>query len=145
MNVTKQQFNSNPRAKLLRDISLDITRNLDALLHQDVDKEQAYASIESLSGQLIAAGVVSNMHVGRPQEAFNDPVILAEYVGGQLLESTCNHVTSEREVMPIVQEFSEIQAGNMHVLPTKNLPRPVINFVVMRSVVNVAYRFLDEP
>src|SRR6266567_4476150 len=52
MNVTKQQFNSNPRAKLLRDISLDITRNLDALLHQDVDKEQAYASIESLSGQL---------------------------------------------------------------------------------------------
>jgi len=143
--VTRKQFNSNPRSKEIRDISLGIIKNVDALLHKpDVDQLQASASIEALSGQLIGLGITPNMQCGKPEDAYHDPVVMAEYVAGQILESMGRAIPSESSVVPIIEELSVAQYGNIHVLETPaEKPKPLVDFMVMRSVVNVVYRFLD--
>lgn len=150
---TKEFYLSNPRSAQLREVGVAIVRKLDVLLHdpevaQNQDRQsQLYAELEMHGGQLIELGIVPHMHVGKPQEAFqSDPVVMAEYVAGQLYETTGHQVVSETQAMPIVEEFSEAQSGRAHLLSGKNLPNKLKDFMVMRSMVNVGYRFLDaEP
>ena len=150
---TKEFYLSNPRSAQLREIGVAIVRKLDALLHdpevaQNQDRQsQLYAELEIHGGQLIEMGIEPHMHVGKPQEAFQaDPVVMAEYVAGQLYETTGHQVVSEAAAMPIIQEMSEAQSGPVHVISGKNITPKLRDFIVMRSMVNVGYRFLDaEP
>ncbi|MDO8638938.1 MAG: hypothetical protein Q7R43_05155 [Candidatus Daviesbacteria bacterium] len=150
---TIEFYLSNPRSAQLREIGIAIVRKLDALLHdpevaQNRDRQtQLYAELEIHGGQLIELGIKPNMHVGKPLEAFqSDPVVMAEYVTGQLYETTGHTVVSETAVMPIIQEMSEVQSGPAHVISGKNITPKLKDFMVMRCMVNVGYRFLNaEP
>ena len=150
---TKEFYFSNPRSAQIREVSVAIVRKLDTLLHdpevaRSQDRQsQLYAELEMHGGQLIELGIGPNMHVGKPQEAFQaDPVVMAEYVAGQLYETTGHQVVSETAAMPIIQEMSEAQSGPVHVISGKNITPKLRDFIVMRSMVNVGYRFLDaEP
>lgn len=143
--VTKAQYNSNPRSKALRDITVKALRDVEMLLYEEPeDKQRYYAEIESLAGQLISMGIVRDMHTGKSQAFFRDPVNAAEYCAGQLLVSSGSHVVSEHDALPIIQEFSIHQSENTYLVPTADAPKPMIDFVVVQAVANTLLSFLDE-
>jgi hypothetical protein len=86
MAVTTQQFTDNPRSKELRSISLNLIEKLIDRAKGNPDP-RLDTDITVLTHQLDAMGITANMHKGKPQEAFDDPVVLAEYVAGQLYVS----------------------------------------------------------
>jgi len=152
-NPTKEFLTSDPRSAEIRKVCIGIVRRLDNLLHdpkvdqnQDI-QSQLYAELEAHGGKLIELGIEPNMHVGKPLEAFkSSAVTMTEYVAGQLYETTGHTVVSETAAMPIIQEMSEAQSGSAHVISGRNITPKVRDFMVLRSMVNVCYRFLDaEP
>ncbi|HJZ05865.1 MAG TPA: hypothetical protein VJ327_08490 [Patescibacteria group bacterium] len=152
-NPTKEFLLSEPRSAEIREVCVGIVRRLDALLHDpevagSQDRQsQLYAELEMQGGHLIELGIKPGLHVGKPLEAFqSSPVTMAEYVAGQLIEQTGANVVSESAAMPIIQEMSEAQSGSAHLISGKNITPKLRDFMVMRSIVNVGYRFLDaEP
>ena len=150
---TKEFLLSDPRSTEIREVCVGIVHRLDALLHdpevaRSQDRQsQLYAELEMQGGRLIELGIRPNMHVGSPLEAFqSNPVTTTEYVAGQLIEQTGASVVSESATMPIIQEMSEVQSGSAHLISGKNITPKLRDFMVMRSMVNVGYSFLDaEP
>lgn len=145
---TKDFYLTNPRSAELREVGLGIVRRLDALLHdpkvsEDQEKQsQLYAELEAQGGRLIELGIEPDMHVGKPEEAFkSSPVTMAEYVAGQLFETTGAQVISERDISSTVQEMSETSSGSAHFIKGENVTPRLRDFMVMRSMVNVGYHF----
>lgn len=147
---TKEFLLSDPRSAQIREVCIGIVRRLDTLLHnpevarsQD-EQSQIYAELEAAGGKLIELGIVPDMHVDEPAEAFKaNPVMTAEYVAGQLYETTGHTVVSETAAMPIIQEMTEAQSGPVSVISGKNLTPKLREFIIMREMVNVGYSFLD--
>lgn len=148
---TKEFLTSTPRSSQIREVCLGIVNRLNALLHdpeiaQNTDRQsQLYAELEAQGGKLIELGIKPDMHVGQPLEAYkSNPVTAMEYVAGQLYETTGHKVVSESQSMPIIQEFSETRLGRAHLIPNADqIPNKMKDLMVMRSMVNVGYSFLD--
>lgn len=89
---TAEFFASNPRSVQLRAICLPIVRALDDLVTAEaVSSLNAVAQlrerIDRSREELVLLGIEPNMHVGEdPRNLRTDPVMLAEYIGGQLIQ-----------------------------------------------------------
>lgn len=99
-------------------------------------------------------GITNDMHVGKPQEFFTNPNNMAEYVAGQLIGIEGNKLPNVKQALSQVREHSEepVQLGeetNAYVMPTKNMSPTLKNWIVLRSMVNIAHIFLasdlDRP
>lgn len=143
---TKDFFLTNPRSAQLRGICLSIVHNLDALIHDpEVVQSDAYAQLEALNGQLIELGVRLYMQEGLPQEIYSqNPVIYAEWFAGQIIRLTGVHIVSESEIVPIRQEFSQVQTpeGVSIIESSESLPQKLNNFIDMRTEIVGAYSAL---
>lgn len=153
---SRKDFLKNDRSKAIRETCIGILKGVDALLHdpqvaQDDDAQQrVYGELESLNGKLIELGIKPHMHVGAPQEKFQDPVTMAEYVAGQIYSLTGESVVSETGAMPAIKEYSEQkvegdeETPTMHVVKNEGkVPKKMKDFMVARSMVNAGIRFLD--
>lgn len=122
--VTKEQFEANPRAKAIRDICLGIAKTIDyASESPTADLSDAYVSLERGNGQLIELGIFADMNTGFNAAKYNDPVTMAEYVAGQVVLSLGDTITPLKDVIDAPLLFSA--------------------FAKLRSVVNLTHRFFD--
>ncbi|OGE32831.1 hypothetical protein A3C59_04380 [Candidatus Daviesbacteria bacterium RIFCSPHIGHO2_02_FULL_36_13] len=99
-------------------------------------------------------GIEENMHVGKPQEFFDDPKNVAEYVAGQLIGIEGDKIPNVRQALYQVKEHSEdplkiTEETSMYTIPTENISPTLKNWMVLRSMVNIAHMFLasdlDRP
>lgn len=99
-------------------------------------------------------GIQQNMHVGEPEEFFDDPNNRAEYVAGQLMDIEGDKLPNVRQAMYQIQEHSEgsipvNEELNVSLMPTKDMSPMLKNWIVTRSMVNIAHVFLasdlDRP
>lgn len=131
---------SNPRSTELRGVSLAVIKCLYSLLHvpeiiQDVEKQrEIYAELEAHNSRLIELGITPDMQVELDPEVYRqNPVIMAEWVAGQLIPFTGRRIVSEAEVLPMIQEFSEFSVGikgviRADVIDGHNLPAKLEDF-----------------
>ena len=94
-NPTIEQFESNPRSAVIRRTCLELVGEIEQLSNDDPsDVTQAHlANIESYRSALVEMGIVLNMYAGKARlapDAYSDPVVMAEYVAGQILSATAN-------------------------------------------------------
>lgn len=80
MTVTRNQFASNERAANIREKCLEIVRVLESS-----SQEEGWPRIESAIQALRLYGITPDMHIGKQKKAYEDPVMMAEYVAGQIL------------------------------------------------------------
>lgn len=149
----REAFLRDERANQIRNICLDIARNIDALLHDGkiaTDQVLRYLLQEStnrLRGELISLGVTDYMHVGRTDDMTEaSPIDIAEFTAGQLMVNFNAEDLSETEMMPIVQEYAERSSSDQvsaHLVTKKNSPDCLIQYFGMRDIVNKTFIFLD--
>ncbi len=94
------------------------------------------------------------MHA-EPQEFPTNPNNMAEYVAGQLIRIEGDKLPNVKQVLSQAREHSEdpIQLGKetntLYVIPTKNMSPTLTNWMVLRSIVNIAHVYLasdlDRP
>lgn len=140
------QFEVNPAARPIRDACLEVIAVLHGLAQSTVDDPTAaYARLEQLNGRLVELGCWVNMCTHLEQTAYRDPLVMARYVAGQLLQQISRHVVSITEVVPIIQEHAQIQSGPFTAFITRGseLPAPVRSFIVNEQVLREMCYFLD--
>jgi len=67
-------------------LSIGETLNAVVTLSNDADDVDVKCDFAAIVNHMKATGFVDNAHVGRPQEVFNDPVTMAEYIIGQAID-----------------------------------------------------------
>jgi hypothetical protein len=139
-------YNSDPRAKQIRDVCVQLTTNLARLLWDKTAKtDEARQTLEAdmlaCGEQLTLLGITPSMNMRRKQQTYHrNPVIFAEYVAGQLLPYSGHKTRSEEAVIPLEQEF-EVEDG---IVDTSNgLPSALEDFYVDGWIVKNAMDFLD--
>lgn len=156
-------FLSDPRSAELREVCIGIvecTTSLseDPAIASDIpSQQQLYAELEHLGGRLIGMGIEDDMNTGLPEEAYRaDPVITAEWIAGQLLSCTGSHIPSETEIIPIVQEFAiemippiqeltEVKAENVHAIDLEGIPPKMQRFMEEKALLSFIQSLLDIP
>lgn len=127
---TREFWASDIRSATLREINLAITNRVLDLLHdpevmQDTDRQhELYTELEALNGELIELGITPDIQIDLPVEVYyQDPVIAAEWIAGQLIQFTGRKVVSEQEAQPIIGEFVEGQFGVLESEPPERMWR----------------------
>ena len=148
------------RALDIRSTSLSFVEALDQLIEDPRIKDDVVREAEAISQywqallKLQDLGITNNMHVGKPQEFFTNPNNVAEYVAGQLIGIEGDKLPNVKQALSQIREHSEepIQLGketSAYVMPTKNMSPTLKNWIVLRSMVNLAHMFLasdlDRP
>lgn len=107
--------------------------------------ERCLEELESLK----LLGVTSDMHVGEPQDSFEDPVKLAEYVAGQLLRLGPKEIPTGKQIKHVIDEYVEEKQKmdvkekmNLAFIPPEEWPEVLKNFNNNHSQVNVTSRML---
>lgn len=143
---------SNSRSTELRELSIGIVERVTALFENPevtsnpARQQQLYAELEHLGGKLQELGIEPEMNVGLPPETFrSDPVVLAEWIAGQLLPQTGFHIPSETEMSKPLQEFNEGEPGKVNVVGLGNLPPRLKHFMRERTVLSYIKPLLDIP
>lgn len=149
MEFSKHAYESFPRSKKLRDLCLVITTNMARFLwdesltfeEQNVLEEQSRKAGE----QLVELGIYPNIHVDRKPRTFlrKGPIMLAEFVAGQMLPESGYVPRSEQSMKPIVEEFNQAEDGNLAIIETEQAPTPYIGFIADGWMVANAMRVLD--
>ena len=136
MAVMRKDYLSVPRSREIRDISLNMLAAFEALLYGEPSMNaQAHAQLEHCNGQLVALGVTPRMKTGLSSDLYDDPVTAAEYLAGQLLDGLGHISLSEREVARLIEEWSDENLGNGHLLSLENMPSEIQAFRVHRDVI----------
>ena len=148
------------RALEIRSTSLSFVEAIDQLIEDPRIKEDAAREAEVTAQywqallKLQDIGIQGNMHVGKPQKFYDNPNNMAEYVAGQLVGIEGDKLPNVRQALYQVQEHSEesipvSEETNAFVMPTKNMSPTLKNWMVLRSMVNIAHMFLasdlDKP
>jgi hypothetical protein len=144
--VTAAQFEADPRAKAIRDTSLEVLDVLDRLLHDaGMDKQAGYASLERLNGRLIELGVQKNMCTHLEQSAYHDPLTMARYTAGQVVIELGKRVFSEQEVIPVIAEHAQHSGDSWQalIMPGRDLPKPIRGYLVMDRLIWELCWFFD--
>lgn len=147
---TEQFFSTSPRSYHIRDLCVNITRNLDRLIRDPsvvqnpYEQQRLYDELETQGEELTDLGITPNMHVGTPVETFeSNPVTLAENIAGQLLAYTNRKIVSETDIEPLVQEHGDLDTDGPHnMLNPKQLPDKFVDFAVVSGTVSASYKWL---
>ena len=146
---TKASFEKNPRSKAIRDISVGITRSLAQLLWDKTlaedDREVLKSSSQQLGESLVALGITQSIHVGRkPKTFWRTPVVVAEFVAGQLLPYSGYEPPSEKKLEHLIAEFNHLEGGiEDYAIQTEQAPNRLVDFWVDGWIVGNAIRELD--
>lgn len=150
---TRDFLTSTPRSVELRAVSVAVIGRLNRLLYDskvegNTDlKSQLYAELEVLNGKFIEAGVVRNMHAGRPVDFFKtSPEACNEWVAGGLLLIIGNEAPSALVTMPIIEECTvtsaQTLAGEARLIDMSSKPRIIIDHNRGVAMSNIATRCL---
>lgn len=129
---SREQFLADPRAKEIRQLTLDVVRVANDILVGPAGlspdaRLRAYAQLEHLQGQLLAAGVTPDMHArdgGFSAEERSNPVVVAEWAAGQILPLCGQQLQTTTEAMLAAQEHGE-SAPN---------PLPQMNYLLYKNL-----------
>jgi len=144
---TREEYQSQPTARELRDICLQIAQNTRMIMTEDEgldssERSKVYARLEHLQGRLIALGITSDLHVGTfTDQNRRDPVKGAEYVAGQIFDLCGKVVRSQTEAMLAAQEHdAQVEPG---LLSVDRIPSQTKDWMSDMTIVNACIRFLD--
>lgn len=145
------------RALTLRRVILFVANTVSLFINYPTIKEdQARREVELNTryieeiSKLADMGVTPNMHVGKPQKAFENPLTVAEWIGGQWVGKQNRGVPSFNQAGRNIEEFSETRTGvregpmpaNVHLVQGRYLTPTLEDWTVLRGRVNVTLRFL---
>ncbi|TSC80554.1 MAG: hypothetical protein G01um101425_208 [Candidatus Peregrinibacteria bacterium Gr01-1014_25] len=144
---TQKEYSAHPRARELREITLQIIRSARMILTEKEGlnpeaRQRIYGALEHAQGRLIALGITPKLHVGTFTDADRrTPVKVAEYVAGQIM-GVCGRVLhSESEAMHQAEEHDSI--GQAGLLALDQVPRQTKDWMNDMTIVNACIRFLD--
>lgn len=147
--LPREAFLNDPRCNELRDLCLALARSVDRLLHfPEAKKEEEYTIILQIDERFDQMGILESMNVGLSEETYKEnPVVFMEYIAGQwknVLHEE-KEVKSEKDILPITQEFSEFSTPQVKVLSGEYVRNslPLQNFIMMRSFVNITFHWTD--
>lgn len=147
------------RALEIRKTVLSVVHAVDQLIEDPTVKRDPVREAELTAVywggmfKLMDFGLKKHMHTGDKPSSFNNPTKMAEYVAGQILDIEERDLTNIRQALMLAQEHSErkrdIGGSNAYLMPTKNIPPALRNFIILRSMVNLTHSFLasdlDKP
>ena len=151
---TVEFYKGDPRANEIRTVCLGVLEKMRKLLgdpevmeNREV-QQNLYAVLELDEGRLIELGVKPRMHVGKPLSFFqSSPLHAAQFVAGQLMQKTGEDLTSEKDIVPLVEEFSEerFNEGEIIVIKSRNMPDKVTDFAINTGILWAAEKMLAVP
>lgn len=143
-NEEKTLSEQDERALEIREICISVADRIDQLLHDPTIKNDPVKEAEVIADysqgihRLQELGITENMHAGDPEESFNYPAKLAEYVAGQLLTTREVQIPAEGEILSQV----EVQVDNVALMRTKFITPKLEDFMVMYAVADWTYVLL---
>lgn len=136
---TERQFLQVPRAKEIREICIEICACMEAIMNGSNSQD-----IDQLHTKLINLGITPNCQTGLDQSTYGDPLIMAEYVAGQMLTWQGDRIPSQEMVnrvgISVVQEHST--TGMVSMLG-EDLPKTMKDFLLADRCVFEMCKFLD--
>lgn len=146
---SEEFYLKNGRAACIRQICLAIVEQIDAILHRcsdQVERQKRYGDLERLNGELRELGIVAQMHVEDqlPLEAFQvSPVLAAEWLAGQIVPLLGKQLPIEATAVVVLSDFTQQPLSQLSLFESEGQPALVLDFRVVRSMLNFAKKCFD--
>jgi hypothetical protein len=147
----KEFFETNERSKALRNIAVEVVDDLETLIEdREVNSDEkkkaiTYARLEAADGKLKELGITVHMNAGLSEEAYkSDPVLLAEFIAGQILDFLTAVVVTKDEVRPHVEGRKE-SGEDVHKIDRTRIHPKIENYAVLTSSLTYMRTILDAP
>ena len=150
---TVEFYKGDPKAYEIRRVCLGVLEKIRKLLgdpkvmEDRVAQQNLYAALELDEGRLIELGVSAGMHVGKPLPFFElNPLHAAQFVAGQLMPMTGEHLVSENDIVSLTKKFrAKLFNEKVSVFNSQNVPGEIIDLDTNIRILWAAEKMLAVP